>query len=78
MLLALAAVVFCINLVLDTNYFYLMEAPKGNPLYWFYQVWGNHRLGYPFLVGGALMIMYLPVEVARLKSLKNAKKAVAI
>lgn len=77
MLLVLAAAVFCVNLVLDTNYFYLMEAPKGNPLYWFYQVWGNHRLGYPFLVGGALMIMYLPVEVARLKSLKNAKIAVA-
>lgn len=63
LLIGLAAVIYCINLALDTNYFYLMKAPKGNPLYWFYKNWGNHRLGFPVLIGAALMLMYVPIEI---------------
>ena len=32
LLIGLAAVVYCVNVLLGTNYFYLMKAPKGNPL----------------------------------------------
>lgn len=63
MLLALASVVYCINLVLNTNYFYLMKAPKGNPLYWFQQAWGDHRLGFPVLIAAVLAVMYLPDRI---------------
>lgn len=63
MLIALAAIIYCVNLLLDTNFFFLMEAPKGNPLYWFYQNWGNHRLGFPVLIGAALVLMYAPIEI---------------
>jgi hypothetical integral membrane protein (TIGR02206 family) len=63
LLFAMAVGVYCVNLVLDTNYFYLMKAPKGNPLYWFYKAWGHHWLGIPILVFGALLLMYGPVEI---------------
>jgi hypothetical integral membrane protein (TIGR02206 family) len=76
LLIGLAAVVYCVNVLLGTNYFYLMKAPKGNPLYWFYQKWGNHRLGFPFLVGAALLLMYIPVEINHF--LKAHKKSLYI
>ena len=60
-LLAEAVAVYGVNLLLDTNYFYLMEAPSGNPLYWFQQNWGNHWLGFPILVAAALLLMFLPI-----------------
>jgi uncharacterized membrane protein YwaF len=60
-LLAEAGVVYGINLLLDTNYFYLMEAPSGNPLYWFQQNWGDHWLGFPILIAAALLLMFLPI-----------------
>lgn len=63
MLAVMAAVIYCINLGLGTNFFYLMKAPKGNPLYWFQQNWGDHRLGFPILIVAVLAVMYLPVEV---------------
>ncbi len=61
MLVTMACVICCINLILDTNYFYLMNAPKGNPLYIFQQLWGDHRLGFPVIIGAVLAVMYLPV-----------------
>lgn len=62
LLAIMAAVIYCINLGLGTNFFYLMNAPKGNPLYWFQQNWGDHRLGFPILIAAVLAVMYLPVE----------------
>ena len=70
-LLAEAGVVYGINLLLDTNYFYLMEAPFGNPLYWFQQNWGNHWLGFPILIAAALLLMFLPVWI--INGLKGKK-----
>lgn len=62
-LLAEAVMVYGVNLVFDTNYFYLMEAPTGNPLYWFQKNWGNHWLGFPILVAAALLMMFLPIWI---------------
>lgn len=62
-LLGEAVAAYCVNVLLDTNYFYLMEAPEGNPLYWFQQTLGNHWLGFPVLIAAALLLMFLPVWI---------------
>lgn len=64
-LVILAAVVYGANLLLGTNFFFLMSASKGNPLYWFKQHWGNHLYGFPVLIAGILLAMYGPVEICR-------------
>lgn len=70
--LALLAVpVYAINLLLGTNFMFLMYAPKGNPLYWFGQTFGNHLIGYPFLIAAVVALMFLPP--ALLPRLRRAK-----
>ena len=72
LLLGLAALVYGLNLLLNTNFMFLMYAPFGNPLYWFEQHWGNHLYGFPVIAMGVLTVMYLPV-VLRNKSKKIPK-----
>lgn len=73
MLCGMAAVIYVINLNLGTNYFYLMKAPKGNPLYWFQQHWGDHRLGFPILIAAVLAVMYLPQELLQRIRERNSR-----
>ena len=56
----LAAAVQCVNLALDTNFMFLMKAPKSSPLYWFKITFGNHLIGYPILIALVLAIMHIP------------------
>lgn len=58
LLVGMAGAVYIINLILDTNYFFLMEAEKGNPLYLFEQAFGSHLLGFPVIIAGVLLVMY--------------------
>lgn len=60
-LVALAAVALVVNLLLDTNFMFLMEAPENSPLYFFETAWGNHLLGFPIIIAGVLLVMYLPL-----------------
>ena len=63
----MAAGVYCVNLLLDTNFFFLMEAEKGNPLYLFEQAFGSHLIGFPIIIAGILLVMYtLPWLVKKL------------
>lgn len=64
-LVAMAIPIYGINLLLDTNFMFLMHADAGNPLYLFEQLWGNHLYGFPVLIAAVLIIMYLPMEVFR-------------
>ena len=61
LLLALAVPICGVNLLLDTNYMFLMYAPDGNPLAWFRDHCGSHWIGFPVLLAAAGGIMYLPV-----------------
>ena len=64
LMLALMAIpIYGINLLLDTNFMFLMSASKGNPLYLFEQMWGNHLYGFPVIITGVLIVMYLPLEI---------------
>ncbi len=65
LLLLLAIPAYAVNLLLGTNYMFLMKAPKGNPLYWFGQSWGNHLLGIPVILLPLLTALYLPWVLAR-------------
>ena len=58
LLVAMAIGVYGVNLLLDTNYFFLMEAEKGNPLYLFEQAFGSHLIGFPVIIAGILFVMY--------------------
>ena len=65
LLAGLAVIALGVNLVLDTNFMFLMEAEPGNPLYIFGQLWGDHRLGFAVLIPAILAVMYAPLELAR-------------
>jgi len=63
LLVLMAIPIYVINLLLDTNFMFLISASKGNPLYLFEQMWGNHLLGFPVITAGVLLVMYLPLEL---------------
>ena len=71
LLALLAGVALAANLIFDTNFMFLMEADKGNPLYAFEQIFGNHLVGFPVLITAVLIVMYIPVELYR----KHKRKA---
>ena len=65
LLLAMAVLIYIINLLLDTNFMFLMQADPGNPLAIFEQIWGNHLLGFPVIIAGVLFVKYIPLEICR-------------
>lgn len=64
-LAALAVIALVANLAFDTNFFFLMEAEPGNPLYLFETMWGSHLLGFPVLITAVLFVMHVPMVVYR-------------
>lgn len=65
LLAGLAVIALAVNLLLDTNFMFLMYAEPGNPLYMFEQLCGDHRIGFAVLIPAILAIMYLPLELFR-------------
>ena len=65
LLIGMAIPIYFINLLLGTNFMFLMSADKGNPLYLFEQMWGNHLLGFPVLIAAVLIVMYVPLTIFR-------------
>lgn len=66
-LLCMALLVYIVNILLDTNFFFLIEAEAGNPLYWFEQAWGSHLLGFPVIIAGVLLVMQTPFALLERK-----------
>lgn len=64
-LVLMAIPIWFVNLLLDTNFMFLMAAEPGNPLYLFEQLWGNHLYGFPVIIAGVLIVMYLPLVIYR-------------
>jgi len=60
-LFAMAIPIYFFNVVFDTNFMFLMFVEEGNPLLLFEQMWGNHLLGYPVLLGAVVLVMCIPV-----------------
>lgn len=65
LLVAMAIPIWGINVWLDTNFMFLMYAEPGNPLYLFYELWGNHLYGFPILIAAVLLVMYGPLVLFR-------------
>ena len=68
----MAIPIYLLNLLMDTNFMFLMSADEGNPLYLFEQMWGNHLLGFPVIIVGILIVMYAPIVIfGAIKNKKN-------
>jgi hypothetical integral membrane protein (TIGR02206 family) len=65
LLVGMAIPIYVINLLLNTNFMFLMSADEGNPLYLFEQMWGNHIYGFPVLITAVLIVMYVPLVIFR-------------
>ena len=74
LLVVMAIPIYIVNLLLDTNFMFLMSADPGNPLYIFEQLWGSHLLGFPVIIGAILIVMYIPMELWRHFRAKKAAK----
>ncbi len=61
LLIGLAIPVYFVNLAFDTNFMFLMEPDKGNPLELFEQLLGSHLWGFPILLPVVMLVMYLPL-----------------
>lgn len=61
LLILMAIPIYGLNLLMDTNFMFLISADPGNPLYWFEENWGMHLLGFPVIIAGILFVMYGPV-----------------
>lgn len=56
----LALVAQCANLLLGTNFMFLMFAAEGNPLRFFQEAFGSHLIGFPIIITGSVIVMYTP------------------
>lgn len=65
LLVLMAGLALVVNLLLDTNFMFLMYATEGNPLYIFQNMWGSHLWGFPVIIAGVLMVLYIPLELWR-------------
>ena len=65
LLIAMAIPIYGLNLLLDTNFMFLMSADPGNPLAIFEQHWGNHLYGFPVIITGVIFVMYAPLIIYR-------------
>ena len=73
LLVILAGVALVANLLLGTNFMFLMEAEQGNPLYFFGQIFGSHLVGFPILITAVLLVMYVPMELYRKHKAKRSE-----
>ena len=73
LLVAMAIPVYGLNLLLDTNFMFLMKPDSGNPLEFFETLLGSHLWGFPILLPVVILVMYLPVFLFESRT-KHARK----
>lgn len=74
LLAVLALIAFGANLVFDTNFMFLMEAPAGTPLVWFENHFGTHLIGFPVIIALLLLVMYSPALIKTARQHRPATK----
>lgn len=65
LLVLMAIPTYGLNLLLGTNFMFLMRADPGNPLAIFEQMWGSHLLGFPVIIAVVVVVMYIPVVLLK-------------
>ena len=63
LLVCMAIPIYFINLILDTNFMFLMNPETGNPLGLFEKYLGSHLWGFPVLLPIVMFIMYIPLLI---------------
>ncbi len=61
LLIGIAIPVYFVNLACNTNFMFLVEPDKGNPLEMFEKLLGSHLWGFPILLPVVMFVMYLPI-----------------
>lgn len=61
LLVCMAIPIYFVNLLLDTNFMFLMDPETGNPLGLFEKYLGSHLWGFPILLPVVMLIMYIPL-----------------
>lgn len=74
LLIIMAIPIYVVNLLLDTNFMFLMSAAPGNPLYIFQELWGSHLWGFPVIITGVMIVMYVPMELFRICKRRRQSK----
>ena len=70
----LAIPIFIVNLLLDTNFMFLMYAEAGNPLLLFEELFGFHLLGVPVIESVVVLILYTPFYIYRATKTKLVQR----
>lgn len=70
LLIGFAIIALCANLVLGTNFMFLMYAGKDNPLRFFQDQFGSHLIGYPIIISCIIAVMYGPILIHNRKKPK--------
>ena len=65
LLVAMAIPVYGLNMLVGTNFMFLMEPDSGNPLELFEKLLGSHLWGFPILLPVVIFLMYIPVALAK-------------
>ncbi len=68
LLVVMAIPVYCLNLLWNTNFMFLMEPDSGNPLEMFERLLGSHLWGFPILLPVVILVMYLPALLFKRKT----------
>jgi hypothetical integral membrane protein (TIGR02206 family) len=75
-LVGLAVPIYFANLLLDTNFMFLMKADDGNPLKAFEGIFGSHLWGFPIIFAAVIFVMYgIPALVGLACKRKKGTKA---
>ena len=61
----IAIPIYGINLLLNTNFMFLMGADEGNPLLFFQEMFGFHLIGVPIIECVIIFVLYTPVYLIR-------------
>lgn len=65
LLVVMAIPIYGLNLLLGTNFMFLMRADSGNPLALFEEMWGNHLYGFPVIIAALVIVLYIPVLIKK-------------
>ncbi len=67
LLILMAIPIYFMNMAWGTNFMFLMEPDKGNPLEMFEKLLGSHLWGFPILLPVVMFLMYIPIAIIKKK-----------
>lgn len=65
LLVLMAIPIYFLNILLGTNFMFLMSPETGNPLGLFESLLGNHLWGFPILLPPVMAVMYIPLLILK-------------